>query len=313
MKKALLIFLIIVLVIFLLEVMLRIAGFFYLRKLYVLPFYPAKTAGKNINIVCLGESTTAGLWVNWQDSYPKQLEAKLRKFYDNQNIRVIVPPHVGQNTSQMSNRIKQYISSYNPKLMILMVGSNNEWSLSESHIARFISNGKKDASQVRSLVVLNNFRLLKMLRYLYLKFISKEDSDYVSQNEYCMWGHPEKARFPPERWIYSFAKSNRKAFVEMWKYDVREIIHQAKNHNIEVILMTYHINPGYLPAEEFIALAEEEGVLLIRNDQSFDMLIKNGSINNYLQHDNWHLNKQGYSMIANNALECIKENNLLSF
>lgn len=313
MKKALSILLIIVLVIFLLEIMLRVAGFFYLRKLYVLPFHNSKTASKNINIVCLGESSTAGLWVNWQDSYPKQLETKLREFYDNQHIEVIVPPHVGQNTSQMSNRIKQYISSYNPKLIILMIGCNNEWSLSESHVVGFISNAKKEALRIRFLVALNNFRSFKMLRYFYLKFIVKEASDYISQNRYCIWGHPQNDRFPPESWIYSFAQSNKKAFLEMWRHDVCRIILEAKRHNVKVLLMTYHINPSHLPTEEFISLAEEEDVLLIRNDLSFERLIKDGSIKNYLLHDNWHPNEKGYSMIANNAFKKITAHNILEF
>src|SRR5262249_18432542 len=57
----------------------------------------------SINIVCLGESTTAGLWIRFEDSYPKQLERVLREFYRTNAINVIVPPHIGQNTSQMAN------------------------------------------------------------------------------------------------------------------------------------------------------------------------------------------------------------------
>ncbi|MFH1878349.1 MAG: hypothetical protein ABH883_06040, partial [Candidatus Omnitrophota bacterium] len=80
------------------EIVLRIAGYFYLNRLYTGSFLSRfNNADTDINIVCLGESSTAGLWVSWKDSYPKQLQRKLRFFYHNDNIKVIVPPHVGQN------------------------------------------------------------------------------------------------------------------------------------------------------------------------------------------------------------------------
>ena len=139
------------------EVGLRITGYFYLSKIYVNNF---KSAKYNFNIVCLGESTTGGLWVDWKDSYPMQLEKKLREFYNNQNICVIVPPHVGQNTSQMSKRIRHYINLYNPQLIILMAGINNGWSLSESNVVKFLNTTDKESLKIKFLVILNTINLV---------------------------------------------------------------------------------------------------------------------------------------------------------
>jgi len=97
------------------------------------------------NIIALGESSTAGLWVDQPQSYPAQLEMMLQERYPEKNIRVFVPLHVGQNTSQVANRIEQHIATYDPKLIILMVGYNNEWSLSESHITRFVTGWNFDS------------------------------------------------------------------------------------------------------------------------------------------------------------------------
>jgi lysophospholipase L1-like esterase len=288
------------------------AGHLYLNQLYITLFKHVNPTSKDINIICLGESSTSGLWVNREDSYPAQLERKLRDFYSNQNMHVIVPPHVGQNTSQVSNRIQQYISLYKPKLIILMVGYNNEWSLAESNIGEFLDNRGKDILKVKVLIALNNLRLFKLLRYSYLRFIVKDKSEYMQSNKYYIYGHPELVRLPAVKWIYSFANTNRGAFIKLWEYDVAKIIREAKNDGIAVLLMTYHINPTYLPVDEFVAISDEQGIPLVRNDLPFTRLTNDGTINEYLLSDHWHPNKQGYSIIANNAFEYIRDENLLS-
>src|SRR3989344_2376168 len=77
------------------------------------------------NIIALGESSTIGLWVDRPSSYPAQLEMMLQEQYPEKHIRIFVPPFIGNNTSQVANRIEQHIETYDPKLIILMVGYNN--------------------------------------------------------------------------------------------------------------------------------------------------------------------------------------------
>src|SRR5215467_4016193 len=118
------------------EISLRLVGFWYLANFYRELGAASRIQG-SINIVCLGESTTAGLWVKFEDSYPKQLERALREFYRTNAINVLVPPHIGHNTSQMANRIHHYLERCRPRLLIVMAGANNEWVLAESNITLF--------------------------------------------------------------------------------------------------------------------------------------------------------------------------------
>lgn len=318
-RKVLFVFLIIFLVCFIIEVALRITGYLYLRKLYFdLHLVSLNNTNKAINVVCLGESSTAALGVKWHDSYPKQLEQKLRAFYQNDRIKVIVPPHVGQNTSQVSNRIRQYISLYKPRLIVLMVGCNNTWSFAESHITQFLNNSTKEALKIKILLILDNFRLFKVLRYFYLRFIANVEQLSIKRYILSALGHPESVYERTKIWTGSFVDANKKAFIKLWKYDVHKIIQEAKKGNVKVLLMTYHINPiPHLTVDDFISIADEQHVNLIRNDKSFEPLIKNGTINNYLLYDDWHPdkhwhpNKHGYSIIANNVFEEIRNNNLL--
>lgn len=294
-----------------LEAALRMAGGVYLYRLHLLSFKNTNPAPGSINIICLGESSTAGIWVAREETYPKQLEEKLRQFYPQDNINVIIPPHLGQNTSQIANRIKGYLNLYKPKLTILMAGYNNEWSLAESHIGLFLSDSSHEKIKVKSLIFLNNLRLFKLARYLWLRFITRDQSEYMVSNKHYVWGERELVRVPPEKWVYSFAAANREAFINLWQYDAGNIIKEAKRHNVKVVLMTYHINPTYIPADNFISLAKQYGILLVRNDQAFLSLIQDGTINDYLLHDHWHPNKKGYAIIADNVFRCIVTNNLL--
>lgn len=303
--------LILLLIVLFIEVFLRIEGQLYLTKLHYNNFIGAvKPSSKDVIIVCLGESSTAGLWVNWDDSYPKQLEKKLRKFYKNDNIKIIIPPHMGQNTSHISNRIENYLTVYKPKLIILMVGANNQWSLSESHIVKFIYGFKEDVLKIKFLIFLDSFRLFKVMRYFYLIYTNQEDPVFLAKEKLALLGEPQFSRWPPEEWTYNFAELHKDAFIKMWEYDVRKIINVAKKHNVKVLLMTYAV-PINIPIEHFVSMAKENNTCLIRNDKSFRPIIESGNTQEYFCKDNWHPNKQGYSIIANNAFEYIRDNHHL--
>lgn len=297
----------------LLELGLRGYGDFYLRRMVVHKYpHHASTPGK-VNILCLGESSTAGLGVAGGDAYPLQLQGMLRARYPDKTITAIIPPHVGQNTSQVANRIDQYIQAYRPRLIIVMAGYNNEWSLAELHIGKFLKPGRWENIRIRSLIALSNLRLFKLLRYGYLRFILEEESPYMdglAETGYA-WGGPELTRFPPPRYVYKFALEHRTAFIELWREDIHQIIAAAKARDIPIMLMTYHINPSYLPVDEFVAMAAREGVPLVRNDLTFHKLREEGTLPDYLMGDRWHPTREGYALIAENALRVILEHRWL--
>jgi len=307
------------------EIGLRIAGDMYVRQKFsnvqwAIESSGLKTAHTNnntasgktgqkepTNIIALGESSTAGLWVDRPQSYPAQLEVLLQKRYPEKTIRVFVPLHVGQNTSQVANRIEQHIATYDPKLIILMVGYNNEWSLSESHITRFVTGWSFDSLRVKALVTLDESRLFRVMRYALLRVVVG-GSEYVKQlrNQSYVLGGVHLVRYPAGKWVFSFARNHRAQFIDLWRYDVGMIIDSAKARSIPVVLMTYHINPTYLPPEEFGRMAREKNTPLVHNDESFQPLIESGEIREYVfARDRWHPNEKGYERIARNVFDVI--------
>ena len=291
------------------EAGLRLAGRLYLDRLHGAsgsPFRPG-----DVNVLCLGESSTIGIWVPREESYPGQLEARLRELYGNPRIRTIVPPHIGQNTSQVANRMEDYLGRYRPSLVIVMAGYNNEWSLAETHVGRFLPAGSPRTLELRTLALLDGLRLFRLFRYASLSVASRGQEDSARPGVDYALGHPELARYPPRAWVYDFAREHRPAFVAAWRDDVGQILDAAVRHGARGLLMTYHIDPTYLSVADFEARARDSGVRLVRNDEAFRPLIEAGSIGRYLMHDGWHPNRHGYALVARGALEAIAADDLL--
>lgn len=133
----------------LLEVTLRSVSWWYLRSHHWDPSFQSKANAGKKTILCVGESTTLGLWCNVEDSYPKQLERMLNTYEGTDRYMTVVPPHIGQNTSQMAHRMTSYLETYRPRLVILMCGVNNLWSLAESSVPQFLSGSWVDQWRLR--------------------------------------------------------------------------------------------------------------------------------------------------------------------
>jgi len=299
---------------------MRIIGHFVLKNLFVTLYSNYNSNPQGVNIICLGESSSAGLGVDPKDSYPAQLGSMLRRKYPEVQINVFVPPHVGQNTSQMANRIDKYILRYKPDLIILMAGYNDDMSLSESHIIKFVNDTGLDALKIKAYIALNNFRVYKLIRYIWLKYMVWNKTDFqnrvleiLNTDGSYMWGGPEYEIHSNEmaNFSYSFHLSHQEAFVNMWKSNMHKIIDSAKSSGVEVMLMTYHIPASFLPFEKFYAMAEREKVVLVDNENSFRPLIESGDIDNYLIDDGWHPNKEGYGIIAKNAYEAVLKSGIV--
>jgi lysophospholipase L1-like esterase len=286
----------------LLELGLRVAGHFYLNRLYV---HVADLSPGDITILCLGESSTEGLGVEPADAYPAQLSALLQARYGH-HFSLIIPPDIGQNSSQVADRIGDYLDRYRPSLVIIMEGVNNDWALRESHIARFVQGS--DTWRLSAQRAIDGIRLLRLGRYLYLRFTSGAGVRRIARERLAIFGQPGFAKYPPPPEVYAFALQHQEAFRELWRWDVRHIIDGVKRKGAQPLLMTYH-TAGSIPVEEFVAMAEEQHTPLVRNDLAFGRL--QGAPEDYLIADRWHPNKKGYAVIAKEAFDEITRLNLL--
>lgn len=82
-------------------------------------------------ILCLGDSNTFGLGAKTQDSYPRQLEQLLLSRWPERRIQVINRGIPSFNSSQVLDRLPDFLEQTQPDFVLLMVGANDAWNFSK--------------------------------------------------------------------------------------------------------------------------------------------------------------------------------------
>lgn len=299
-RRALRIAAVVIVVLGVLEIVLRIAGSHYQNR-----FWEASTiAPGDIAILTLGESTTGGLWLPIEDSYPKQLQVVLQDRYRTSRIQVVIPPHSGQNTSQMLHRLPRYLAAFHPVLVILMAGVNNEWSLAESNLGQFMPSGSWRTYAFRLRRRLDDIKVVRLGRWLY-----DSSGQAWSNLKSDLEGQPRRNEWPPDN-DPLVAHIGPDTFARLWQSDMGQMIAQSKASGAAVLLMTY---PNYErpSVAQFREMADKWEVPLLDNHPAFEEFIRQGREKEVLFDDLRHPNKKGYAMVADNAFRKILEMGVL--
>lgn len=282
----------------LVEGLLRLAGFGY----YAVHKKPG-AASSDYKVFCVGESSTWGVGASNPriKGYPHQLEKKLRKKFFHKQIRVFFDDTIGQNTSEILQKIPKYIKKYRPDLIIFMVGANNWWNLDKSNILLFSKNNLVSALALKTLIFLDKFRTWKLFKWLYYSFAGyKERWNYF---------------FPKEESLVGLEKKlNKNCGGNLWKisnalaeHDLTEMVKIAQANEIEVIICTY---PSPQPGLDSIyrRATEKFDVPLVDNSKIFKKLPNREQ---FFSNDSWHPNDKGYNIVAENIFDSIVDNNLI--
>lgn len=120
MKKTLLIFCGILIALISLEIVLQTTSFIILRinKLNINKTIKLAKNKNEITILCIGESTT-------YEQYPKNLQRYLDLYLDKKSVKVIDCGIPGTNLNNTLKNLDNYISDYNPDIVISMMGIND--------------------------------------------------------------------------------------------------------------------------------------------------------------------------------------------
>jgi len=136
----------------LLEIGLRFAGFIYLSLQETKNIVSLSHKGA-YRILCLGESTTAE---GGKDSYPPQLEQILNQRLLHRSFSVINKGVPAINTTGILSQLKYNLDKYQPDMVIVMMGINDQEG-------RFLRENAR--SRVKSLIrALRIYKLAKLLR-----------------------------------------------------------------------------------------------------------------------------------------------------
>jgi lysophospholipase L1-like esterase len=283
------------------EVVLRVLGHQYQQRHWQRVTAEHAASRARATVLALGESTTAGLWLPFEQSYPKQLEARLRAHYGSDRISVVVPPHLGQNTSQMVARMPFYLSTFRPDVVVIMAGVNNAWSLVESDLPRFLPESDWRTPLFRWRRWLDDVKVLRLASLVW-----SASRERLSRFGHELGGAPRFTEWPPKAGLLGAVDSNGEPILQLWRHDVGTMIDLAHRAGATVILMTY---PNYdtPPLAEFRAMARAKGVRLVDNHHAFRPLVTPDVISTYFLADYRHPSAKGYAIVAEHALQAIVE------
>lgn len=206
-----------VVVLTLVELGLRVAGFVYQRRHWSTIIADHAASRSLATVLVLGEFATTGLWVPSAGSYPKQLESRLREHFGTSRISVVVPPHQGQNTSHMVHRLPQYLRAFRRQLVIVMAGVNNAWSLTESNLPRFLPASSWSARVLRWRNWLDEVKVVRFVR-LFAAASGQAVSGRVLSDA------PRFSEWPPRSSLLGSLDPDSQPFLDLWPHDVGAMI-----------------------------------------------------------------------------------------
>ena len=122
------------------EILLTLAGAEY--RMYRLGNKKELRSHADSRILCLGDSYTFGEGAAKGYSYPEQLQALLDNNVS-KKFKVFNGGVPGSNSSQLFNNLEANIKKYNPDIIIIMTGANNDSNFHQSNYFLFVDNSMK--------------------------------------------------------------------------------------------------------------------------------------------------------------------------
>jgi len=276
----------------LVELILRLAGFFYLK----LPDLGKSITKNNINIVCLGDSNTYGWGVKREEAYPKQLEKILNEdAQGKRNFKVFNLGIPGSNSSQHLKYLEETLNkNKNIDLVIVLTGANDPWNFADSNIYKFqAQRGLAGRLNIKLQILLSDLRVYKMVKIILLN----------------------AKGMPPEAGMNYFKQIKRAEFIdaqslqELLEYNLTEMIKLAQIRGIKIIFQSY-------PAEELkrVCLTQQVALLyrmpFVNHAEIFHEELKKSSYADLFLYDNFHPNKRGYGIMARDIYDVIVSENI---
>jgi len=182
-----------------------------------------------VRILCSGDSHTYGVGVTPEESYPAQLEDVLRK--RGVRARVVNAGVPGQNSTQLREQLPEKLAEYQPHIVLVWVGANNQWAPMDEDTAQ-------PSTRFR-----DRFRVTRLVRLLFTKtegvsgdFRRELDDALAKVGE-----TPELRGRPGTRQLRSVEMT-----ADLTRQDLDPIIAEVRQAGAVPMLLTYPVTLGPL-------------------------------------------------------------------
>lgn len=286
---------IIVAVVFL-ELFLRGLGLFVSFRI-LNPAQPSSATDQanGHTIVCIGDSWTSG---QSSENYPNALQEKLLALFPEIPTRVINLGAGGFNSSQGLRRLTDNLPIYHPDIVIVFIGNNDHWNLSESVYWQFADHqlDKMSLWKAKMRVFLHSLRVYKFTLILFYKI-----RGMPTPNQFYAVSPDQQSAAADHP-----AAIDRGLHKKQLEYNLLKFIELSRVYDFTLIFQTYFHFHGYQVNEIIRDIATTYHIPLVDNNILFHEKIAVEDREKYLIPDG-HPNPIGYRFIADHVIELLRQ------
>lgn len=251
-------------------------------------------------VVCIGDSWTAGQPFG---NYPDELQRLSEELEVSPRLRIVNLGHGGANSSQGIRRLRAALPEYHPDIVLVMIGNNDHWNLSESAYWQFMDTEMSGSGVISAKfrVFLHSLRVYKLGKIVYYTL-----RGLPTPNEYYY--------LPAEGEDSDFLETtsiDREVYRKQLEYNLLHYIELAQIYNFHLVFQTYFHFHGYRVNEVIRNTALTYRIPLVDNNVLFHEAIPMEQRDRYLVQDG-HPNRTGYHFIAENILAVLEKEALIS-
>lgn len=214
-------------ILLILEIILRIAGFAYLKGNHQRQdIQNQKKEANTFTILCLGDSHTYGFGVESKNNYPSQLENLLNSRFETKELshkafKVINKGIVTQNTTDILDIIQQDLIDIHPDLVILLTGGANHWNY-------YGYNSSKKYPEISGFInrLLYKIRVYKLCVLLYKTLetnISQPKSESQDRKDYKVNEYISKIKYYESEMRKNPANAENYFYIGLYNYRMQNI------------------------------------------------------------------------------------------
>jgi lysophospholipase L1-like esterase len=278
------------------EVVLRLYAAWYKHSLTQLYKNENKNTKYKLKILAVGESTTAGLWVE-NRSYPIQLKEKMEKYYkcrDCVEINIVDLP--GGNSSITLELLPAYLVRLKPNIVIFMEGYNDfafyEYNIDAILLENFFTKNKLVyAVYLNTVELLNEIRVFRVAKLAYVS-LTMPRWIYLDARV-----RANEGRISTGRIQFNTNQKNKQFIERQMEKNMEKMVDIARINNVVPVLMTYHLGGINTIIR---TVAHNKKAFLVDNEAVFANL---PHFADYIFKESpSHPNEKGYEIIAQNIL-----------
>ena len=240
-------------------------------------------------ILAVGESTTYGLHVGLEQSYPKQLERLLNERFGDTRFIVKNVGFPSQTSTSILRNIDSQMLRYKPDLVISLIGANDCNEALNDLNSRVIFGSTYIPEWIASL---RTYKLFSIAKDFILHSPQIKDEG--------IWlFYDATQRNPDSSWVIN------NFYLRQLYLNYQDIIGKVRNHNARIVITSYlKTSPAMRQLLERVA--RDNNVVYADNciavdERREDMFIE----------DQWHPSVIGHKMMAERLFETLLEQNML--